>query len=53
MAVTDIEFNAVVEALADAMDELFKLSVLLRDNATWLQDVPSARKPRVGIVSSR
>jgi arsenic resistance protein ArsH len=41
------------ERLTDAMDELFKLSVLLRDNAEWLQDVPSARKPRVGIVSSR
>ena len=41
------------DRLADAMDELFKLSVLMRDNATWLQDVPSTRKPRVGIVSSR
>jgi arsenic resistance protein ArsH len=41
------------DRLADAMDELFKLSVLFRDNAAWLQDVPSTRKPRVGIVSSR
>jgi arsenic resistance protein ArsH len=41
------------DRLADAMDELFKLSVLLRDHAEWLQDVPSTRKPRVGIVSSR
>jgi arsenic resistance protein ArsH len=41
------------DRLGDAMDELFKLSVLLRDHAEWLHDVPSTRKPRVGIVSSR
>jgi arsenical resistance protein ArsH len=44
---------ALRDRIADSMDELFKLSVLFRDNAAWLADVPSARKPRVGIVSSR